>query len=159
MIIRPMRPRFDVKTVYAPEDVSRRLRTALDGSEGPVIGVFAGRHLELMLDDSVRHYWSPRLALEVEATDRGSVIHTLLGPHPSVWTLFAFVYITMVFSALGCFVFGVSQWLARESAWGLWGLPMIAVVVALMYAVSQTGQRLARDQIHQLQDFLLGALA
>lgn len=160
MIIRPMRPRFDVKTALTPEDVVQRLRLVVDHRPGPIVGTFAGHHAELMLDDSVRHYWSPRLSLEIEpAAEGGSVIHALLGPHPSVWTMFAFIYVTMVFSAVLCFVFGVSQWMADEHACGLWGLPMTAVVVLVMYAVSQVGQSLARDQIHQLQDSFLGALA
>ncbi len=154
-----MRPRYHVLTLHPPEDVIARIRAELEEPGGTVRAAFAGHHLELMLDDSIRHYWSPRMSLEVESTEGGSVVRTLLGPHPSVWTMFAFVYVTLVFAAFTCFLFGVSQWMASEDAWGLLGLPLIACVVLGMYAISQAGQRLAKDQIHQLQDFLFRALA
>jgi len=158
MILRPMRPRFDLLTTYDEEEVLRRIRDASEGGSSIVRTHFAGNHFELMIDDSVRHYWSPRLAIEVHPIERGTRLHGLIGPHPAVWTFFAFLYCTLLFAALAGATLGMSQAMAQETAWGLWFLPAAFLVVVVMYSVSRVGQRLAKDQIHQIQDFLLAAL-
>lgn len=156
MILRPIRPRYCLESGLAPAEVIETVRSALarPDPDRAVVGQFAGNHFELMIDEGRRHYWSPRLSLEVEARDAGSAVHALLGPHPSVWTMFAFAYITMIFASASFAMLGLSQWLAGEFAWGLWGLPGVVLVVAAMYAVSQVGQRLAQDQADLLQEFL-----
>ena len=86
------------------------------------------------------------------------MVHGLIGPHPNNWTLYAFLYIT-----IGCLtffgsIFGCVQWLLDMPAWALWALPGGILLSALMYALSQAGQRLAEEQTRHLHRLVREAL-
>lgn len=85
-------------------------------------------------------------------------MYGLIGPHPGVWTMFMAFYTMLGFGAFVAASLGVSQWMAKETAWGFWILPILGVFAALVYAASLFGQRLASSQTQAMGAFLLKAL-
>ncbi|MBM4393899.1 MAG: hypothetical protein FJ090_22460 [Deltaproteobacteria bacterium] len=49
----------------------------------------------LTVPETEQHLWSPWLTVEVSPQDTGSLIHGRFGPHPTVWTGFAFFYLIL----------------------------------------------------------------
>lgn len=156
--MKPMRPRFREVLAFPPSEAVRRLRDHEQASTCACRLSVLGRHVEVRIDDGIRHVWSPQLTLEIDEAEQGSELHGHFGPNPGIWTTFVaaygFVGLSMFFGGL----FGVSQQVAGQSAWGLWVLPLGAVGLAALYLASLHGQRLAADQMRQLVDFLHAAL-
>jgi len=163
MLAGTIRPRFRIEVSLTPDEIVERVSERLRRPDCPCAGAVADRHhvVELRVHERDRHFWSPTLGLTVVAAAgrSGSVVHGLIGPSPSVWTLFALSYLAMSVLLLGVGIFGLIQgWLGLEP-WGLLGVPVLAVVWASMVAVSRTGQRLAEPQTALLRQFLEEALA
>ncbi len=53
---------------------------------------------------------------------------------------------------------GWSQWIAKESTWGFWLMPIAAVVVLTLHTISWVGQQWSRDQMEHLRDQLRGII-
>ncbi|MEZ6188793.1 MAG: hypothetical protein R3F62_27795 [Planctomycetota bacterium] len=152
-----MRPRFRELLSFPPPEAVRRLR-AHEADSGHCQLTVLGRHVEVRIREAEHHLWSPQLTLELDDAEQGSELHGLFGPNPGIWTTFVaaygFVGLSMFFGGL----FGLSQQVAGQSAWGLWILPVGAVCLVGIYLGSLYGQRLAGDQMRQLVDFLHAAL-
>lgn len=154
MFAPPMRPRFRV-TLDLPVEAARdRIVDPLRTPPCPVEGLVAGHHVELKIPAGDRHFWSPHLSLEVESAGDRTLLRGLFGPRPSVWTMFATLYMALVFIAFFGSVLGVSQWLIDKPAWGFWALPFSGVVFLGAYTATLFGQRLGREQMATLREYL-----
>ncbi len=118
-------------------------------------------HLVLTVPRAQQHFWSPWMSIEVTPQGPGARLFAQFSPHPSVWTAFAFGYLALgsitalalVIAGCGLLVRGV------DLTWALWFAGGGALGMAAMWWVSQSGQRLARDQMTLLAAELDRALA
>ncbi len=158
MSVIEIRPRFQRRLPERPSEVIARLRAALQGPDTGIIGAFMDHHIVLRFPLEQQHYWSPQLALEVEAAENGALLRGLYGPRPSVWLMFMFMY--SILGLLGLFVaiMGFSQLSLGIPAPILWGLPVAAALALFLYFSAKTGERLGRDEMVRLQNFLDQAL-
>ena len=154
----PMRPRFTLEVPLEADVLLERLLTP-EGSPERIEIVRAGRHLEWMIPRPARHFWSPRLSLEVVDRDEGCAVSGLFGPRPSVWTMFAAAYMGIGFVAVTASMFAASQWWIDQSPTALYAVPVCAIAALLLYAFSLFGQRLAHDEMQLFREALLVALA
>lgn len=153
-----MRPRFEVAADLDADEALRRITGELGTAGSPVEGLVAGYHVELMIPKSTRHFWSPRLSLELDAQESGVRLRGLYGPRPAVWTLFAMFYSALGFVALMGAVFGYAQWAIDRTPWALWTLPIAAALALGAYATSLVGQRLALEEMQFLHRYARGRL-
>ena len=101
-----------------------------------------------------QHRWTPWLSLEFQQEGDTTVVHGVVGPHPSIWTFFAFAAIcNTVIASLGL-VLGFVQLTLNERPWGLVMLLGALGIYGLLYAASQIGRRLAEPQTR----YLIGVL-
>lgn len=158
---RIFRPRIRERISLAPDEAIRKLETSLDATDLPVVGLVSERlhHAELRVRRDERHFWSPCLSLQLEAAGSGSDLHGQIGPHPSLWVGFAFVYITAMSAACFGLIFGLVQWSLDMPAWALSVVPVAVVICAILLGVSRTGQKLADAQMVMMNRFLLDCLA
>jgi len=158
--MRPMRPRFKLQLPYAAEVLLDRMTQRLACGRCPCRLTVVGRHVEVDVHDRIRHFWSPRLSLELEPGEVASetVLRGLFGPNANVWTLFMAAYAVAGLSALFAGMFGLAQLGIGESPWGLALAAGAALAGLLPYAGSLLGQRLAADQMELLRCFLLASL-
>ncbi len=157
----PMRPRFQIELPLPHETALRRLVAPLEAHDERIEGLVAGLHVEWMVPREARHFWSPRLSLEVTPSPedpRTCRLSGLFGPRPSVWTLFAFGYGGIAFIAATATLFGASQWSIDEAPRALWALPPCGVLALLLYAFSLFGQRLATNELALLRGMLVEVL-
>jgi hypothetical protein len=111
-----------------------------------------GRCADLFVNEAERKLWSPYLAMQVEQRPVGSLLRGRYGPHPEVWTLFMFLYTVVGFLTIIGLMLGFVQWQSGMSPWGFWGVVVGLPGLALLYAVSATGQRLSAHQMEELRD-------
>ncbi len=162
MVVNRIRPRFRLELPLPPAAVIERIRGRLAEPDCPCrsIGSEAHRLVELRVHEHERHFWSPMLSVKVsdDEAGEGSVIDGLVGPNPSVWTLFAMVYMGLWTMVMFAGILGVVQWMLGESVWGLWVTVGLLGALGCAYAMSQVGQRLAAPQTAMLRGVLTEAL-
>ena len=151
-----IRPRFQLEVPHSAEEILARLRTALKQPGSPIIGFVADHHVTLKIPYDKQHFWSPQLALEVEAREsgEGALIRGLFGPRPSVWLMFMFMYSVIGVICLFVAITGFSQMSLGIPAPVLWVLPVGAGLAIFLYVSAKTGERLGRDEMHELKGFL-----
>ncbi len=149
-----IRPRFRKEIADAPETAINKIKSALDSDHAKCKGTIVDHHVILLIPQHQQHYWSPQLALELEALPEGSRIRGLYGPKPEVWTMFVFFYSAIGFLTLMGSIFGLSQMMLSMNPYGLWSVPIGGILLLGLFIISKIGERLGQDQMHQLKDFL-----
>jgi hypothetical protein len=116
-------------------------------------------HVVLCMDEDVRHFWSPWLMMDVQAEADTTHLFGRFSPHPSVWTGFAFCYLTL--SVVGFFSLIFTAALHMSGSGHAWvGLiaPLCALIALALWWASQIGQRLAQAQMLTLRECVAAAV-
>lgn len=127
-------------------------RTRVPGSGRDDDGPRDRDHLVLTVPAAARHFWSPWLTIDMTPRDGNAHLFARFSPHPSVWTAFVFGYlglgsitaVALAIAASGLMVRGV------DLSWALWVAGACSVGMAVMWWVSQLGQRIAGTQMAAL---------
>lgn len=161
MSITHIRPRFKFSVPQDPETVLRRIRDLLETTPPHITGKIVGHHIILDIVGEEVHYWSPELNFRVEQEEFGdgqTIIAGLIGPRPTVWTLFVFIYFSVGIAGFFVTSYGISRYMVGEYSHALWGLPVAAVFMATAYLAGQFGERLGAEQVDQLKQFVSEAV-
>lgn len=154
-----MRPQFEVMLPVEQQQLLARVRDGLHCSEPRVHAQMAHNTLELLVDETDRHYWSPWLSVIIDEHEDGSRVRGRFGPHPAVWTMFMSMHIFLVLSAMSGGILGFTHWLLGHTPWALIAVPICGVLMLGVYLASLIGQGAGADQMHVLRaalDCMLG---
>ena len=149
-----IRPRFRLHSSESIANIQQNIHDKLKVDGSPCIGVIVPGFITLKIPTLERHFWSPQLTLTLEKEDDKTLIRGLYGPNPTVWAIFTMGYGATGILALFAAVLGLSQLTLKSSPWGLWILPGLVVVAAILYFASQTGQKLGVEQTFTIHHFL-----
>lgn len=139
---------------------SQQLRRArAPGGGGGRGGVSDRDHFLLTVPASEQRIWSPWLTIDITARDGGAHLFARFGPHPSVWTGFAFTYLTLGLGLVFSLVFAGAQAMVGGGLWSLAISGGVLVAAAGMWTASRVGLRLARDQMEAVRHELDRAIA
>jgi hypothetical protein len=98
-----LKPRFKVE--ISGIDIYDRIKTYQNlKTPKSVILKRLDEHVWLSIPISERHYYSPRLHIEIEQREDDCVLHCTFGPNPNLWTLFMFVHFFLGLAFLGLVV-------------------------------------------------------
>lgn len=136
--------------------VLRRTRSPGGGGEGETR---AHDHFVLTVADDAQRVWSPWLGVEVSPRDTGATLLARFSPHPSVWTFFAFAYLTLSVVLMFSLCFTAALAMSGGRPWSLLVSAGVVVVMAALWATAQLGQRLARAEMESLRAALEAAIA
>lgn len=153
-----IRPRYNFTVPLDKKTVLEKLRAAIGDPGARVKGKFVKPLVVVSVLDEDRHFWSPELSLDLEKKEGGTEVRCLLGPHSSIWTMFATFYAFAVLVGVAGLVWGFSQMAAGMSAYGFWLVPVSILLIAGAYGIALTGQRLAYDQMLHLRSFIKESL-
>ena len=148
-----IRPRFQIESLYSPEEVIQCINTALENDNSCKGNVIPG-YATIYLPHEEQHLWSPQLSLSIEEMEEGSLIRGLYGPRPSLWTMFVFIYFVIGLATTFISIIGFSNYSLGQSATILWLLPILLIVFLSFYLVAHFGQKLGHDQMETLQTFI-----
>lgn len=158
--IEPVRPRFVLRLSVPPEEAIAQLRAAWEREGSRWVGRVLGEHVDITLRREHRRLFSPCVHVELtNLEEAGSVGHALVGPHPSVWTFFAFSWITLATAAAIGALLGVVQAGLGQSPWGFWTLAPALLLAAGLFGAAHVGRRLAAEETAALRAFVETALA
>lgn len=124
-------------------------------------GYLVDNHIILDIVGEKLHYWSPQLNFRIEADeedDSKSVVSGLIGPRPTVWTLFMFIYFSV--GIVGFFVssYGMSKWMLGDFSYTLIAFPLASLFMLTAYRAGKYGEQLGADQVEMLKDFIREAI-
>lgn len=156
-----IRPRFRFHVRCTPAEVMARVRKLLADSPPHVTGRIIGDHIILDIVGEEVHFWSPQLNFRVEESEEeegSTLIAGLIGPRPSVWTLFMFVYFTVGIAGFFITSYGISRYMVGEYSWAIWGLPVAALFMLTAYQAGKFGEKLGAEQVDLLKHFVREAV-
>jgi len=150
------RPRFKHLLPWPVAEVKERVQAAIDRPGAPVSGSLVKHHIFLKILPEQRRFWTPQLDVELEETKDGqTLVRGLIGPSPSVWTKFIFLYACAGFMVLFGVITGVPQWILGKPMLGLAVSGLGLIFGAGVYLVAQSGKRIGRMQTEVLRGFWL----
>ena len=164
-----IRPSFSVDLACPSQQVLERLFARLDAGPHQLRRTrsFGGGardegprdhdHFVLTVAEAQQHFWSPWLNVEVKPQGEGAHLFARFGPHPSVWTFFAFAYLGLSVVLLSL-CFSAALVASGGSPWALGVSAAAALIMLGMWAASQVGQRLSHDQMGTLRAELESAI-
>lgn len=149
-----VRPRFRVNTPLNVEETRARIMESLtDLPEGLVVRNFPGL-VGLHIADARRHYWSPRLLLNLDPQPDGTTcIEGVYGPEVEIWSLFLYGYIFSGMIGILSGILGGAQFFIHAYPWAFWITGTMALTAACLYVAAQFGQKLGAGhtmQLHQV---------
>jgi len=154
-----MRPTFRFTSKYDPNTALVKLSEYLNSGEAQVKGnVFPSSAVLKTLPEDT-HFWSPQIQVSVEPfLPDGSSIHGLIGPTPTVWSIFIASYTFWTFVGVMGLIFASSQASLGQSSIAIWAGPVALIGIVLTYLVARMGRKLAREQSRLLKSTLIEVL-
>lgn len=155
------RPRYKFFVPQAPEAIQGAISIkAKDRNPDRIIVRKTRDHMVLDIPNEDRHFWSPHMDLNVERDQElnATLVRCLIGPSPTVWTMFMFFYGLFGFIGFVGLMLGMSQWTLSTEMWGFWFVPVSFLGMGLMYYVSNKGKELSRTEMIRLKSFVDDAL-
>ena len=153
-----LRPRF---VLDRPEEKEILLSAFEERKESGYLIKRIDDHVFIKLPPAEAHFWSPQLHLEILETEdtKGSRIHGLFGPNPTLWTFFMFLHfgVATLFIIFGIWAYS-SAALGKPYGWLLGAMGAMVVLWFLFYAMGRAGRRKGKPQMEELHAFLMQIL-
>lgn len=160
MSLGAVRPRFHHDVTDPVEAAIARIVQETAATDGRCVCRVLGHHADITLARESRQWFTPCVQLEFRPYETGGTrVEGLVGPHPNLWTFYAFVNFNLIVLATFGSILGLVQRSLDESAWALWAVPIGVTMLAGMYLVSQFGRRLAVEQTRELMLVVHAGLA
>ena len=149
-----LRPTFSFRSDVTAKAAIENVRAAVTAHQDSVQGQFTDRHALISIVESRRHFWSPWLNLAASDIEQGCEISGRFSPHPTIWTAFMFAYFSLAVLSFFSVIIGLSQQLAGQMPWGYALLPAFLLLGLILWAASQTGQKLADSEMRELKTII-----
>ena len=150
------RSRFKHLLPWSPEIVISKLKEAITEPGSPVTGSISGHHFYLKIPKEHRHVWTPQMDLEIEEVEGSqTLVRGLIGPSPTVWTKFVFIYAFSGFMVLFGIITGVPQLMLEKTPVGLYVMGGGLLCALMGYLFATSGKQIGRMQTEILRQFWL----
>lgn len=133
----------------------------LQNAPANIKGQIVTNHVTLDITGADVHYWSPQLNFRIEPNELypdHSVVSSLIGPRPAVWTMFMFIYAAIAVIAFFISLFAVSSIMLGKPTDLIYAFPIALLFMLTAYLVGKYGERLAKDQTEMLKQFVREAV-
>lgn len=145
-----IRPRFTLVSSLSKSKVLTDLE-AETATDSKVFCKILDDHAYIKIVQKDHHFWSPELHLTVEETTDGSQIKGIVGPAPTVWTMFMFFYFAAIGAVLFAGIYCYSDWVINQDRSNLWPIPASLGLLLAVFLASKSGERIARRQTETLK--------
>ena len=149
-----VRPRFRKIVPHSINEVTEIVKDGLQKSKDSVVGSISYNFITLKVPLEERRFWTPQLSISLEEEEDGTILNGLYGPRPDIWMLYMFLYFISGLLTLVVSIIGMSRYNLGLSAYILWLIPFTLGGGFVLWFTSKTGQNLAKDQTHQIHQFM-----
>lgn len=149
-----MRPTFELPLDADPAVVLQAFDDALAEGRHPVRGTVAPPNADLRVPDDDKHFFSPVLCVRVREEGGQVRLSGRFAPHPHVWTMFIAIYFVLGIGGVAGGVFGISQWMLKQTPWALVAIPISLGLIAFVYGAAFIGQGLGASQMYSLRNWV-----
>ncbi len=157
-----LRPRYRFSTNLTSDDIRSGLKAALKDkaiNEYELQYRSVRHHLIILFPQKHRHFWSPTLDVNMETNPQGkTIVRVLIGPEPSIWTMFMFMYTLGGLAMTAGLVLGYSQWSLGKGVVALWLIPIGFAIILFFYLAALGGKSKAQLQMKILKSFMEEAI-
>ena len=150
------RPRFKIYTSLSPEDYEKNLRKYI--AENEEFGGNVNKEIATISVKTVEDfYYKPYLSLRTELDEDKTAIRGVFGPSSEIWTLFVFIYSTLILSygSLMVLWFVGNQIKIDDFNWCLPVSFVVLLLIVLNYAAAKYGQNKAKREMALLRRFAI----
>ncbi len=151
MAILSLRPTFTTVIRLPQELVVKKLSDELSRPERSATSLVFDRYFELHVPESEIRYWSPHLSLTLDGDTHHTVVVGRFAPRQNVWTLVWILYLAFAFTSFFSLIYAYSHWILRSTTWVSLLIPLSAIGMVTLYAISQIGQAWSSDQMSALR--------
>lgn len=152
-------PTFLTRSTDPPDAVADRLERWLCAGGCPYAGERTGRHLQVSIPPARRHRWSPWLTIEIRDPDpeidpdpsARAEAFGRFNPSPAIWTGYMLASLALITLMAAALTWGIAEMTMGNPPRALWGIPACVAVLVAMWSVSAVGQRLAHDDMGEMQ--------
>ncbi|MCO4770254.1 MAG: hypothetical protein KDA24_09515 [Deltaproteobacteria bacterium] len=153
------RPRFRFLVHRDRAEVTSLLEQGLTMDGTPCVGSVSQAHAWIHVRAEARHFWSPTLDLMLEETEadepeQGTWLRGRFAPHPSVWSMFMFIYAVLGLLATLAAMYGFAQITLAEPPWAFGGTAAGVALIGFVYGATFIGQGLGAEQMTEIRLFL-----
>lgn len=151
------RPRFKVYTHLSKQEFIELIQKHLQ-ENSQEYGGYANKEIAMIrVRKDKDKYWHPQLQIRIEEDDDHPgylVVRGIIGPKPSIWTFFAFLYglSGAVILTLGCYV--ISEYIVQGKSDWIWSVIIASALGLGTYLASLYGHQLAKFQLGRLYHFV-----
>ena len=156
-----LRPRVKIVLKEGSQELIAKFKKALGAEHCNFHGKVVGTHIVIDVPIKEAHFWSPQLHIEIDEIDKNNThLKGLFGPKPQVWTLFMFFHFALAVAFIGFSIMAYVKMILNESYIGpLIICISIPVVWVILYLLGDVGKRKGKDQMQDLNDFMMGILS
>jgi len=153
-----IRPRFTLVSSLKKFEILRDLEKEA-ATDPKVFCKIMNDHAYMKIVQKDYHFWSPELHLSVEETSDGSLIKGVVGPAPTVWTMFMFFYFAAIGAVLFACIHTYSDWVINQEEAAIWPIPASLGLLLAVFVGSKAAARFANPQTETLKAPLRKVLA
>ena len=153
-----LRPRVKIISKLKKDEIIDRIKNKIDDPNTECSGWAKEGYALICAPENEKHIWTPQLNLQIDESNEGTEVRGVIGPSSSVWTAFAFTFSILGFAAFVAIFWGLSQMSLDHSAEILWAVPFLLLLILGVYILARIGQKLSKNEVHHLKDFVESAL-
>lgn len=157
-----LRPRYQFQSPQEAQKLYQQIIAALkkqSTSPNSLPWRTVSGHIVVNVPPAQKHFWSPHLDVNIEPQmEGGTTVRVLVGPAPTVWTLFMFFYALFILMFLGGLILGYSQYILHKPTSWFWLVPLSVVLAGALWGIGLIGKNTGKAQTRQLIHFIEKAL-
>ena len=153
-----MRPRIRLISHAAPDALAADIAAFFRENNTEYEGYVVKHHIVLDIEHDKVHFWSPRLEVDLEPHEKGTLVRGLMGPRPGVWGFLMFMYGACGFAAFFSLIIGLSDWTLGIFPWELFVTAGSIIGIFAVYLFAQGGKRIVHDEMVALRDYFKEAI-
>ncbi|MFK7970514.1 MAG: hypothetical protein AB8F95_09110 [Bacteroidia bacterium] len=153
-----IRPRIRLLSPIGPDELSDNLADYFNANKRAYFGYVVKHHAVVQQHDHEVHLWSPRLEVDLEAHEDGSIVRGFIAPRPGVWSFLLFMYGAFGLTAFFSLMVGLTYWSLDKNAWPLYVTAGCLLVIAAVYFMAQGGKKLVHEEMVSMKQYLLAAV-
>lgn len=153
-----LRPRIKIISELSKEEIIGRIKQKIEDPKAQFTGWAKEGYALICAPVNERNIWTPQLNLQIDEIEQGTEVRGVIGPSANVWTAFAFTFSILGFIAFVALFWGLTQMSLDHPTNILWAVPITLALILGVYILAKVGQRLSKNEVHQLMNFVESTL-